>query len=39
MSRQSVCGVDTDTIYYRIVGDTVEIMDVLGRQNLKDKWL
>ncbi len=34
--RQSVCGVDT--IYYRIVGDTVEIMNVLGRQN-RDKWL
>ncbi len=26
------------TIYYRIVGDKVEIMNVLGRQN-RDKWL
>ena len=34
--RASVCGVDT--IYYRIVGDTVEIMNVLGRQN-RDEWL
>lgn len=34
--RQSVCGVET--IYYRIEGDTVEIMRVLGRQN-RDKWL
>ena len=34
--RKSVCGVDT--IYYRIVGDTVEIMHVLGQQD-RDKWL
>ncbi len=34
--RASVCG--ADTIYYRIVGDTVEIMNVLGRQD-RDKWL
>ena len=34
--RQSVCGVDT--IYYRVVDDTVEIMNVLGRQN-RDEWL
>jgi toxin ParE1/3/4 len=29
--RHSVCGVDT--IYYRIEGDTVEIMNILGQQN------
>jgi toxin ParE1/3/4 len=34
--RQSVCGVDT--IYYRVVGDTVEIMNVLGRQD-RNEWL
>jgi len=34
--RASVCGVDT--IYYRIDGDKVEIMSVLGRQD-RDKWL
>ncbi len=34
--RKSVCGVDT--IYYRIVGDTVEIMNILGRQD-RDEWL
>ncbi len=34
--RQSVCGVDT--IYYRIVDDTIEIMAVLGRQD-REKWL
>jgi len=34
--RQSVCGVDT--IYYRVVDDTVEIMNVLGQQN-RDEWL
>ncbi len=34
--RHSVCGVNT--IYYRIGGDTVEIMNVLGRQD-RDKWL
>jgi len=30
--RHSVCGIDT--IYYRIKGDTVEIMNVLGRQDI-----
>ncbi len=34
--RKSVCGVDT--IYYRIVDDTVEIMAILGRQD-RDEWL
>jgi toxin ParE1/3/4 len=34
--RKSVCGVDT--IYYRVVGDTVEIISILGRQD-RDKWL
>jgi toxin ParE1/3/4 len=34
--RQSVCGVDT--IYYCVVGDTVEIMNILGRQD-RDEWL
>ena len=29
--RRSVCGVDS--IYYRIAGDTVEIMNILGRQD------
>lgn len=29
--RHSVCGIDT--IYYRIEGDTVEIMNILGQQN------
>lgn len=29
--RHSVCGVDT--IYYRVNGDTVEIMGILGRQD------
>ena len=29
--RRSVCGVDS--IYYRINGDTVEIMSILGKQN------
>lgn len=29
--RRSVCGVDS--IYYRIEGDTVEIMNILGRQD------
>ncbi len=29
--RASVCG--ADTIYYRVAGDTVEIMNVLGQQN------
>ena len=34
--RRSVCGVDS--IYYRIVEDYVEIMSILGQQDL-DKWL
>ena len=34
--RRSVCGVDS--IYYRIVGNGVEIMRVLGRQDA-DEWL
>jgi toxin ParE1/3/4 len=29
--RHSVCGVDT--IYYRIKGNSVEIMNILGKQN------
>ncbi|MEC4678347.1 MAG: type II toxin-antitoxin system RelE/ParE family toxin [Nitrospirota bacterium] len=29
--RRSVCGVDS--IYYRIEGDTVEIMNILGSQD------
>jgi toxin ParE1/3/4 len=29
--RRSICGVDS--IYYRVHGDTVEIMSILGRQN------
>jgi len=34
--RRSVCGVDS--IYYRVDGDTVEIMAIIGRQDA-DKWL
>jgi toxin ParE1/3/4 len=34
--RRSVCGVDS--IYYRIEGDTVEIMNILGQQD-RDEWL
>ena len=34
--RQCVCGVDI--IYYRVDGDTVEIMNILGRQN-RGGWL
>jgi toxin ParE1/3/4 len=29
--RRNVCGVDS--IYYRVVGGTVEIMNILGRQD------
>ncbi len=29
--RRSVCGVDS--IYYRVEGDTVEIMSIIGRQD------
>ena len=32
--RRSVCGVDS--IYYRINGDSTEIMRVLGRQDVKE---
>jgi toxin ParE1/3/4 len=34
--RRSVCGVDS--IYYRIEGDTVEIMAIIGRQDVEE-WL
>ena len=34
--RRSVCGVDS--IYYRIVDDTVEIMCILGQQDA-DEWV
>ena len=34
--RRSVCG--TDGIYYRIAGGTVEIMAIIGQQDLKE-WL
>ncbi len=34
--RRSVCGVDS--IYYRIADDTVEIMRILGQQDIND-WL
>ncbi len=34
--RHSICGVDT--IYYRIVDNTVEIMSILGRQD-SGTWL
>ncbi len=32
--RRSVCG--TDSIFYRIVGDTVEIMNILGKQDISE---
>ena len=34
--RRSVCGVDS--IYYRVVDDVVEIMRILGQQDV-DEWL
>ena len=34
--RRSVCGVDS--IYYRIDGSTVEIMAILGQQDV-DEWI
>jgi toxin ParE1/3/4 len=34
--RRSVCGVDS--IYYRVDDDTVEIMSIIGQQDLED-WL
>ena len=32
--RRSVCG--SDSIYYRVVGDTVEIMRILGQQDINE---
>ena len=34
--RRSVCGVDS--IYYRVEGNTVEIMAILGQQDV-DEWI
>ena len=34
--RRSVCG--TDSIYYRIEENTVEIMCILGQQDI-DEWI
>ena len=34
--RRSVCGVDS--IYYRVDADTVEIMAILGQQDV-DEWI
>lgn len=34
--RRSLCG--TDTIYYRVRGEVVEIMAIIGQQDL-DNWL
>jgi toxin ParE1/3/4 len=34
--RRSVCGIDS--IYYRVQGDSVEIMAIIGQQDL-DQWL
>lgn len=34
--RRSVCG--ADSIYFRVTGDTVEIMAIIGQQDLDD-WL
>ena len=34
--RRSVCG--TDSIYYRVDGDTVEVMAILGQQDV-DEWI
>jgi len=34
--RQSVCG--ADSVYYRIDGETVEIMAIIGQQDA-NKWL
>ena len=33
--RKSICGVDT--IYYRIEGKTIEIVRILGRQNVNEE--
>jgi len=34
--RRSVCG--ADSIYYRVDGDTVEVMAILGQQDA-DEWI
>ena len=34
--RRSVCG--ADSIYYRVDGDTVEVMAILGQQDV-DEWI
>ena len=34
--RRSVCG--RDSVYHRIEADTIEIMAIIGRQDL-DEWL
>ena len=34
--RRSVCG--SDSIYYRIEGETVEIMAIIGQQDLEE-WI
>jgi len=34
--RRSVCG--ADSIYYRVDGDTVEVMAILGLQDV-DEWI
>ena len=34
--RRSPCGVDS--IYYRVVGNDVEIMSIIGRQDIEE-WL
>jgi len=34
--RRSVCGVDS--IYYRVDGNTVEIMAIFGQQDV-DEWI
>lgn len=34
--RRSVCGVDS--VYYRVNGETVEIMSIIGHQDIEE-WL
>ena len=34
--RRSVCG--SDSVYYRIHGETIEIMAIIGQQNVDD-WI
>lgn len=34
--RRTVCGVDS--VYYRIKGDSVEIMAILGRQDTQNRF-